>query len=36
MRTGIERELRALGAKQGDTVRVGALELEWSEPGPDE
>jgi GTPase len=31
IRTGIERELRALGAKEGDTVRIGALEMEWSE-----
>ena len=31
VRAGIERELRALGAKEGDTVRIGALEMEWSE-----
>jgi GTP-binding protein len=31
IRTGIERELRALGAKEGDTVRIGRLELEWRE-----
>jgi len=31
VRTGIERELRALGAKEGDTVRIGTLELEWRE-----
>jgi GTPase len=31
IRTGIERELRALGAKEGDTVRIGGLEMEWSE-----
>ncbi len=30
-RTGIERELRALGVREGDTVRVGKLELEWRE-----
>jgi GTPase len=35
VRAGIERELRALGAKEGDTVRVGTQELEWSE-GSDE
>jgi GTP-binding protein len=36
VRSGIERELRALGAKEGDTVRIGALELEWSERAGDE
>lgn len=36
VRTGIERELRALGAKEGDTVRIGGLELEWSERAGDE
>ena len=36
IRTGIERELRALGAKEGDTVRIGALEMEWSEGAADE
>jgi GTP-binding protein len=36
IRTGIERELRALGAKEGDTVRIGALEMEWSEGAGDE
>jgi GTP-binding protein len=36
IRTGIERELRALGAKEGDTVRIGAMELEWSEGAIDE
>ena len=30
-RTGVERRLREMGVKQGDTVRIGALELEWSE-----
>jgi GTP-binding protein len=33
IKTGIERELRAQGAKEGDTVRIGALELEWRESG---
>jgi GTP-binding protein len=36
VRTGIERELRALGAKEGDTVRIGTLEMEWRERGDDE
>jgi GTP-binding protein len=36
IRTGIERELRALGAKEGDTVRIGGLEMEWSERADDE
>jgi GTP-binding protein len=31
IRTGIEGELRALGAKEGDTVRIGGLEMEWTE-----
>ncbi len=31
VRTGIERELRSMGAKEGDTVRIGALEMEWRE-----
>jgi len=35
IRTGIERELRALGAKEGDTVRIGALEMEWTEGAED-
>ena len=35
VRTGIERELRAQGAKEGDTVRIGSLELEWRERGPE-
>ncbi len=30
-RSGIERELRSLGAKEGDTVRIGTLEMEWRE-----
>jgi GTP-binding protein len=33
-KTGIERELRALGAKDGDSVRIGEKELEWHEQGP--
>lgn len=33
IRSGIERELRAQGAKEGDTVRVGKVELEWQEGG---
>ena len=36
VRAGIERELRSLGAKEGDTVRVGALELEWTERAGEE
>ncbi len=32
-RSGVERRLRELGVKEGDTVRIGALELEWSETG---
>ena len=36
VRSGIERELRALGAKEGDTVRVGGVELEWHEREDDE
>jgi GTP-binding protein len=31
VRSGIERELRALGAREGDTVRIGKIELEWQE-----
>jgi GTP-binding protein len=33
MRSGIERALRAEGAKDGDMVRVGKVELEWQESG---
>jgi len=33
VRTGIERELRKLGVREGDTVRVGKIELEWQEGG---
>jgi GTP-binding protein len=36
VRTGIERELRSLGAKEGDTVRIGTLEMEWRERVEDE
>jgi GTP-binding protein len=34
VRSGIERELRAQGVREGDMVRVGKLELEWQEGGP--
>jgi GTP-binding protein len=33
-RTGVEAELRELGVGEGDTVRIGPLELEWREGGP--
>lgn len=33
VRSGIERELRTLGAKEGDMVRIGKVELEWQESG---
>lgn len=33
VRSGIERALRAEGAKDGDMVRVGKIELEWQESG---
>jgi GTP-binding protein len=33
VRSGIERALRAQGAKDGDMVRVGKVELEWQERG---
>lgn len=32
-RTGITRELRRLGVKEGDTVHVGGVELEWKDFG---
>ncbi|HEX4743301.1 MAG TPA: GTPase ObgE [Candidatus Limnocylindria bacterium] len=32
-RTGVERELRKQGVKEGDTVRIGGLELEWKDAG---
>ena len=35
VRSGIERELRHLGVREGDTVRVGRVELEWREGGSD-
>ena len=28
-RNGVEKQLRALGVKEGDTVKIGKLELEW-------
>jgi len=31
LRSGVERELRALGAREGDTVRIGTLALGWRE-----
>ncbi len=33
VRSGIERELRALGVEEGDMVRIGKVELEWQEGG---
>jgi GTP-binding protein len=33
VRSGIERELRALGVREGDMVRIGKVELEWQEGG---
>ena len=30
-RSGVERKLRALGVREGDTVRIGTRELEWKE-----
>jgi len=30
-RNGVERQLRKLGVKEGDTVKIGKLELEWRE-----
>jgi GTP-binding protein len=30
-RNGVERQLRRLGVKEGDTVKIGKLELEWRE-----
>jgi len=32
-KNGIEKELRRLGVSHGDTVRIGATELEWTEGG---
>ena len=33
-RSGVERRLRELGVKEGDTVRIGKLELEWKDETP--
>ena len=33
LRSGIEKELRAQGVREGDTVRIGKVELEWREGG---
>ena len=33
-KNGVEKELRRLGVRNGDTVRIGAKELEWTEGGP--
>jgi len=33
VRSGIEKELRALGVQEGDMVRIGKVELEWQEGG---
>ena len=30
-RNGVERRLRELGVKEGDTVKIGRLELEWKD-----
>ena len=32
-KNGIEKELRRLGVSDGDTVRIGPTELEWTEGG---
>ena len=32
-KNGIEKELRRLGVSDGDTVRIGVTELEWTEGG---
>ncbi|MEP6693674.1 MAG: GTPase ObgE [Chloroflexota bacterium] len=31
LRSGVEGKLRTLGVKNGDTVRIGKLELEWTD-----
>jgi GTP-binding protein len=31
LRSGVESKLRTLGVKEGDTVRIGKLELEWTD-----
>ena len=33
-RSGVERRLRELGVREGDTVRIGKLELEWHDEAP--
>jgi GTP-binding protein len=33
-KNGVEKELRRLGVHNGDTVRIGGKELEWTEGGP--
>jgi GTP-binding protein len=33
-KNGIEKELRRLGVSDGDPVRIGGKELEWTEGGP--
>ena len=33
-KNGVEKELRRLGVSNGDTVRIGAKVLEWTEGGP--
>jgi GTP-binding protein len=32
-KNGVEKELRRLGVRNGDTVRIGTKELEWTEGG---
>jgi GTP-binding protein len=32
-KNGVEKELRRLGVRNGDTVRIGGKELEWTEGG---
>ncbi|MGH2498491.1 MAG: Obg family GTPase CgtA, partial [Candidatus Limnocylindria bacterium] len=32
-RSGVRRELRTIGVRDGDTVRIGKVELEWRETG---
>ncbi len=34
IRSGIEKELRRQGVREGDTVRVGTVELEWRDATP--
>ncbi len=33
-KNGVEKELRRLGVHNGDTVRIGVKDLEWTEGGP--